>query len=450
MKFKKNQNLSNNMNKTKEFFSNFEPTKLIFLGYLFYIILGWILLSIPNFQNQNINSLDSLFVSASAISTTGLSTVNISETFNGFGQLVILSLIQLGGLGYMTFGSFIILSRKNTVSKTRENILKSSFSLPEHFNILKFVKSIVKYTIFVELIGAISLYFVFLNDNRANPIWSAIFHSISAFCTAGFSLYANGFENYIGNFWLNFIISILSILGAIGYIVIIDFLLMIKGKNKKMTFTSKVILSMTAWILSVGTVVIFIIEDSFQVLPAWERLMASFFQVMTALTTVGFNTFPIGMLNIATLFLTIIFMIIGASPSGTGGGVKSTTISAVIGVLNSVFKKEKEIKFIGRIIPYERVIYAVCSFVFYILILFFGIFLISLTDETLGFYPIFFESASALGTVGLSTGITSNFSELGKLFIILLMFIGRLGAISFGMVLFYKVEEENDPVDIVI
>jgi trk system potassium uptake protein TrkH len=225
---------------------------------------------------------------------------------------------------------------------------------------------------------------------------------------------------------------------------------MIKGKNKKMTFTSKVILSMTAWILSVGTVVIFIIEDSFQVLPAWERLMASFFQVMTALTTVGFNTFPIGMLNIATLFLTIIFMIIGASPSGTGGGVKSTTISAVIGVLNSVFKKEKEIKFIGRIIPYERVIYAVCSFVFYILILFFGIFLISLTDETLGFYPIFFESASALGTVGLSTGITSNFSELGKLFIILLMFIGRLGAISFGMVLFYKVEEENDPVDIVI
>lgn len=440
------------MKNIKELFSGIESAKLLFAGYIVYIVTGWILLNIPYVQNSSINSLDNLFVSASAISTTGLSTINVSENYNFFGQLIILILIQFGGLGYMTFGSFIILSGKRQVSKVRENVLKSSFSLPDHFNIFKFVKSIVIYTLAVELIGALSLYFVFCGDGRANPIWSSIFHSISSFCTAGFSLYSNSFEAYAGNFWLNFIISVLSILGAIGYIVVIDVILMLKGKRKKITFTSKIIIEMTLSILFIGTLIVFVTEKTIIGLPDWERLIAAFFQVMTAITTVGFNTIPIAKLSIATLFLTNIFMIVGASPSGTGGGVKSTTVSAVIAVLKSVFKKDTEIRSKGKIIPYERVMHAVCSLTFYIFILFLGIFLISLTDSNLGFHNIFFEAASALGTVGLSTGITSLFSPLGKICIILLMFIGRLGPISFGIVLFYKVgdDEESEEVDIVV
>lgn len=438
-------------NKFKIFFENMEATKLLFLGYLFYILLGWILLSLPFVQNLQINSLDNLFVSASAISTTGLSTINITESYNFIGQLIILILIQFGGLGYMTFGSFIILSRKKDISKTRENVLKSSFSLPEHFHIFKFVKSIVIYTLSVEFIGAIALYFIFAQDDRANPFWSAVFHSISSFCTAGFSLYSNSFELYTSNFWLNFIVSVLSILGAIGYIVVIDVLLMFKGKQKNITFTSKIIISMTTWILTVGTVIIFVSEKAIENLPAWERLQSAFFQVMTAITTVGFNTIPIAKLSLASLFLINILMIIGASPSGTGGGIKSTTVSAVLAVLRSVLRKEKDIKYMGKIIPFERIMFAICSFTFYIFVLVIGIFIISLTDEKLGFYKIFFETASALGTVGLSTGITADFSPLGKLLLTILMFIGRLGPISFGIVLFYKTEDEKEEIaDIVV
>ncbi len=430
----------------KNFAKNIDPTRLLFFGYLSYVLIGWTILCIPFSMTTNINPLDNLFTTVSAISTTGLVTVSVSDSYTLFGQIIIIILIQIGGIGYMTFGSFIILSQKKEINDVRKKVLETSFSLPKHFSIFKFVRSIVIYTIIVEFVGAIVLFFIFLSEDRGTPFWNAIFHSISSFCTAGFSLFNDSFELYKNHFWLNFIVSILSILGAIGYIVVIDFWLMIKGKQKTITQTSKIILSITFILIIFGTFIIFITEPSVQSYEPAERILVSFFQSMTSLTTVGFNTIPIGKLGLSVLFLLNVFMIIGASPSGTGGGIKSTTLSAVLGVLFSTLKKKDDIYFRNKKIPYERVIHATCTVVFYILILFLGIYLLSLSEK-FDFTQLFFEAASALGTVGLSTGITGNLTAIGKIIITVLMFIGRLGPTSFGTALFYRFDSKSDEKD---
>ncbi|MBN2737500.1 MAG: hypothetical protein JXR70_11005 [Spirochaetales bacterium] len=485
------------LEKIKKWIKTREPSRLLFSGYLIYCLTGAIILSVPIFTLQSVDFLDNLFTAVSAVSTTGLTTIAISENYTFFGNFIILLLIQIGGLGYMTFGSFIILSSKKEISIERQNILETSFSLPKDFKVTKFVRSIVIYTLVIELIGAIFLFFIFWQDNRVNPLWSAIFHSVSSFCTAGFSLYGNSFENYSTNITLNIVISVLSILGAIGYIVMVDVWLIIRKKKNNITFTSKIILNFTVWLLIIGTIFFFLNEHNLQKGVEGNEILLSFFQSMTAITTVGFNTIPIDQIKQTSLLLLTLLMVIGSSPSGTGGGIKSTTVSSLWALLKSVLNKYKEfipysheaefisdeqntdkkrsifdfakrifnlrkiaskkknpdqesqkelrlvlgnifkIKLMHRIIPYERIIFAMCTFVFYILILFIGFYALLFT-ENLDFSKLLFEAASALGTVGLSTGITSTLSIAGKIIIIILMFIGRIGPITFGMALFYR------------
>lgn len=421
----------------REFLRQMNPVRLVLLGYLSYILFGWILLSLPVSQINHIPVLDNLFTATSAISTTGLSTITVGTSYSFFGELIILLLIQLGGIGYMTFGSFVILSNKKQLSPDRARVSSAVFSLPKNFRVDKFINSVVSFTFIIELIGAIALYFIFRSSNSPYPIWSAIFHSISAFCTAGFSIYSSSFELLRDNFWLNFVISILSYCGAIGFIVFVDIWRKMKGKTKRVTLTSRIILHTTLWISFIGTIVIFISEPSIQQLSPDKKLIASFFQAMTALTTVGFNTIPIATITKSTMLLITMLMVIGASPSGTGGGLKSTTFSAMIGVMKSVLKGKSKVFFWRNEIPFERVWSAIASLCFYITFLTFGIFLLTLT-ENFEFDKIVFESASALGTVGLSMGITSDLTNLGKLIITFLMFVGRLGPLTFGMALFLK------------
>jgi trk system potassium uptake protein TrkH len=432
----------------KTFIRQLHPFKLVLLGYLSYIISGWVLLSLPFAQARYTSPLDNLFTATSAVSTTGLVTVSTSDNYTFFGELVILILIQLGGIGYMTFGSFVILSSKRHFSPERAKISSTVFSLPKNFRIDKFIKSVIRFTFTIELIGAILLYLIFLTSNTADALWSAVFHSVSAFCTAGFSLYNNSFEAFSNNFWLNLVIAILSYCGAIGFIVFVDVWRKFKGKIRNITLTSKIILHTTFWLSIIGTLNIFLTEPSIQPLPPDQRLISAFFQAMTALTTVGFNTIPIGTITKATMLMLTVLMVIGASPSGTGGGLKSTTFSAILGVMKSVLKGESKVSFWQNEIPFERVWTAMASLCFYIFFLVAGIYLLDLT-ESFAFERIVFEAASALGTVGLSMGITSDLTNLGKIIITFLMFIGRLGPLTFGMALFlareilYK-EEEKD------
>ena len=434
------------------FLIGLHPLRLVILGYISYIVLGWILLSIPFAQHgPGATALDNLFISTSAMSTTGLATVSVTDSYTLFGQIVILLLIQLGGIGYMTFSSFVILSHKKALSDKRTEIANVVFSLPDSFRVDKFLRSVILFTAAIETAGAASLYFIFKQAEQPHALWSAIFHSISSFCTAGFSLYNNSFESFKDNFWLNATVGVLSYTGAVGFIVCVDVWRRVTNKIPSITLTSKIILHCTFWVSLIGTAILFVSEPSIQHLPVDERLVASFFQAMTSLTTVGFNTISISDISRASLLLLTTLMIIGASPSGTGGGLKSTTFTALIGIMRSSLQGQKHIYFRGKRIPAERVRLAVATFCFYMAFLLLGVYLLTLTEQ-MDFEAILFESASALGTVGLSVGITAKLSCLGKLVVTFLMFVGRLGPLTFGMSLFLRqtppAEEQDEDVAI--
>jgi trk system potassium uptake protein TrkH len=424
-----------NLENIVSYFFGIHPVRHVVLGYLIYILIGWVLLCLPFLHKSGAaaGGLDHLFISTSAVSTTGLVTVSVSGTYNIIGQIIVLILIQLGGIGYMTFGSFIFLAQRRPLSKERMNIASAVFALPESFKVYKFIRSVIIFTISIEIIGAILIYVLLRKAGTEGAFWSAIFHSISSFCTAGFSLYDNSFENYSAHFGLNFVIAVLSYLGAVGFIVFVDVWRKIQGKVESVTLTTKIILWATFYISIIGIFVFFISEPSIRQLPADKRLLASFFQVMTAMTTVGFNTIPTGGLCRASLLLIIVMMVIGASPSGTGGGLKSTTFSALWGLMRSTIKGEKEISFWGRIVPDYRVKLAAAVFCFYVTFLLIGTYLLTLTDSLMDFEGILFEAASALGTVGLSTGITSSVTPMSKIILIVLMYLGRLGPLTFGL-----------------
>jgi trk system potassium uptake protein TrkH len=411
------------------------PLRIVVLGYALYIVVGWLLLLLPwSRRNPDPGWLDHLFTATSAVSTTGLVTLSTGDDYTGFGQMVILMLIQLGGLGYMTLGSFTMLAVSGRLSPLRERVGLAALSLPEGFQLGAFLRVTVLFTLALEALGAAALLPVFLAHGAPNPVWQAIFHSVSAFCTAGFGLFNNSFESYRGDAALNTIISVLSYLGAIGFIVLHDLWQFLRGRKNGLTLTSKVILLSTLWISIVGTVLFALDEPGLRGLPAGERWMAALFQVMTASTTVGFNTVPIGGLSASSLFLLTIVMIIGASPSGTGGGIKTTSVTALWAVMMAVVRRRRQVTFLRREIPEARVRAAVANVWFYALTLATGTYALALV-ETAPLPDQMFECASALGTVGLSRGLTGSLSDWGKGIIIALMFLGRVGPLALGMAL---------------
>jgi trk system potassium uptake protein TrkH len=294
------------------------------------------------------------------------------------GQLVILILIQLGGIGYMTCGSFIILTTKKEISEERANISKTVFSLHKNVLIDKLIRSVILFTLSIEAAGIIALTAVFIRKGVSLPVWQAVFHSISAFCTAGFSLFPDSFMGYMDDFWVNTILSLLSFSGAIGFIVFVDIWRRLRGKSEHMTLTSQIIIRTIAILTAAGTVLIFLTESSMQTLPVESRLLASFFQAMTAITTVGFNTVDISLLTKGSLLLMTFLMVIGAAPSGTGGGLKTTTLTAIIGVMKSALRGRKAVIFWKARIPEDRVITAVASLGFYLSFLFAATYLLPL------------------------------------------------------------------------
>ncbi len=412
------------------------PVRLVTLGYLLYIVIGSILLAHPWFRSTDaVSGVDALLTATSALSTTGLTTVSTGRDYNLAGQIVIVILIQLGGIGYMTLGSFVVLSGGGTLSERRQQIGKAVFSMPEGFRIDKFIKSVIMFTFIIEALGAVALFAAFTRLGTPNRVWASIFHSVSAFCTAGFCLYDTSFEHLRGDLAVNATLGVLSYLGAIGFIVLVDAWRRLTGKISRLTLTSRIILVATGSISVVGVVLFFFGEPTIRHLPFDERLLASAFQVMTAMTTVGFNTIPIGKLSQASLFLLTMLMIIGSSPSGTGGGLKTTTVSALFGVVKSVLRGRTQVCFWGRAIPDARVWVATASLCLYALTLIAGSYLLSLT-ETFPFEGLVFECASALGTVGLSTGITAQLTDMGKIIVTAVMYLGRVGPLAFGMALF--------------
>jgi len=425
-------------NRTLLLLESLKPFQLLSMGFFSYVVLGLALLALPAAQTVPVPWVDNLFTVVSAMSTTGLSTVSVADSYTFFGEFVVLVLMQLGGLGYMTITSFIILSRKERLSGVRHGILSTQFALPQGFWISQFVRHIVLFTLVIETLGALCLYVQFARAGVSEPLWSAVFHSVSSFATAGFSLNNNSLEGFRDHVAVNATIGTLCYLGAIGFIVLQDAFMACTRKGHRITFTSKTILLMTALVLLVSAPVLMFFEPEIRHLPWPERICVSVFQIMTASSTAGFNTIPIGTLSAASLTVIIVSMVIGASPSGTGGGIKTTSFSALLGILVSILRgRTEEITFFKRTIPTYRLMNAVASVTLYVLVLWGGIFLLSLSERQ-DYLKLVFEASSALGTVGLSMGITSALTGAGKLIITALMFLGRVGPLTLGMAFFHS------------
>lgn len=423
------------------------PAKLLVFGYTLYMMVGFALLSLPIMQSEPVRTIDNLFIAVSAVSTTGLVTIDPGSTYSFWGELVIFLLIQAGGVGYMTIGSFAVLATQERLSPLREKVTKAAFSLPKDVKPAQFIRTVILFTLICEAIGAVLLYFTFVGAGVDNPVWSAIFHSISAFCTAGFSLNANSFEDFRDHAGINIIISALSLFGAMGFLIVWDMWRNLTSRAFHLGFTSKVIIRLTLTFLTLGTLIMFVIEPTIAALPPSERLLAAFFQTMTASTTVGFNTHPIGSMGYAAMLILFFLMAIGASPSGTGGGLKTTTFAAMLGLLRSTLKQRDTVRFFKRPIPPARLQSAGASVFYFVVLLFFALFLLALTEPGVAFERLVFECVSALGTVGLSTGVTGDLSTLGKLIIIVLMTAGRVGILTFGIAIVMHDETDDEVED---
>lgn len=411
--------------------------RMVLVGYALYILIGLGLLSLPvSHRAADIDWLDHFFTASSAVSTTGLTTVPINETYSIFGQLAILLLVQVGGIGYMTLGSFAILAMTQHLSENREQVAKQVFSLPENFQIGLFLRNVVVWTVAIEAVGAAVLYWRFTVNSIEQPLWHAVFHSISSFCTAGFSPFPDSFQRFANDPWVLGTTATLALTGALGFVVLSDVHRIVRDRHQATSLTSRTILVTTGVLVSIGALGLFWVEPTIVQMPLPQRTTAALFQSINALTTTGFSSFPMSALRAPAVLLVTLMMICGASPAGTGGGLKSTSVAAALATTWAMLRGHRHVRLLGTEIPERRVRLALASIVFYVLIYFLGFLSLSIF-EVQELADLGFETASALGTVGLSRGITGDLSLVGKLILIALMYVGRIGPITFGLALFF-------------
>jgi trk system potassium uptake protein TrkH len=414
-----------------------KPAQLVLASFLLVIFLGAFLLLLPVSQKEGVNLslIDGLFMSTSATCVTGLSTLSLEKNFSSFGQVVILILIQIGGLSIMTlYSSMAILLGRSMGVKDRV-IMQDLLDISSLEDLLVMVGNIVKYTFFIELWGAIVLTLAFSYEGFefGKALYFGIFHSISAFCNAGFSLFDSSLESYAVTPIIHGTISILVILGGLGFIVLkemTDFVVQRKSLVR-LSLHTKVVLIMTVGLIICGMLFIFFSEflNSLDSYTLWEKIQISLFQSIT-LRTAGFNTIPLTSFNSFTIYGMALFMFIGASPGSTGGGVKTTTLAILIAGIRSTLLGRKKVGMFDRIIPSPMVVRATALlFISMIITSAFMLILMAVEPDT-HYLPIFFEVVSASATVGLSLGVTSALSFAGKCLISILMLIGRIGPLT--------------------
>lgn len=404
------------------------------LSYFACTVAGWLILQMPICQKNFLSGLDVFFTAASAVSTTGLATVDVEKTFSLCGQLVLLCLIQFGGIGYMVFSSFIILSLKQ---KMRDQSLH-----PSWVQVRKLIKEVIIYTLICETVGLLFLYFFFKNDGIENVFLNALFHSISAFCTAGFSLFSSNLEGYQNHFAVNLILSSLSLLGALGFFLGIDLIKAIASGKKCIQFVTRMARSLVTTMILLGAFLFLLITPFTTENGGPYKLIVSFFQVIFTITTAGFNIIDIGILsNSALAFLTFL-MLIGVSLIGSGTNMRGTSFFALLKLTSNIITRRNTSSRRKRVFL-KRVQISVSAFSNYLVCLLIFSILLALIEKH-PFLPIFFETASALSTVGLSTGITSELSSLGKYLIIFLMLTGRVGILIFGFASSTRALEEQE------
>jgi len=428
-------------------FAHRNPTLFAALAYAGYALLGAGLLVTPLFRDVQrtdpVGFVDALFISMSAVSTTGLVTLDPGSTFNFGGELVILLLFQIGGLGYMTFMSFAYIALRDRLGPTQTALTRSGFGLPARIEMTGFIRRVTIAALLTEAAGAIVLAYQFHAAGTPDPVWNAVFHSVSAYCTAGFALFPTSFETYHASGGILLTIAILSYLGALGFLLLVEAFEALFVRPRKLSITTKLILQVSLWLLVGGTLFLWIFEPSIRALPVSEQLQNAFFQAMTASTTVGFNSVPIGALAPASILVLYLLMFIGASPAGTGGGLKTTTAAALAATALASLRGWRDASLGGYRLPAQRVQQAAGTLVMALVVILTAVILLDLTGSY-SFDRVLFEVISALSTVGLSMGATSELDTLGKLIITMVMFIGRVGILAF-FVVFATGNGDGDP-----
>lgn len=421
-----------------EYLKKLSPSRKLILGFLLAIILGTLLLMMPFSlrKGEELNFLESMFTIVSAICVTGLTVVDVSKVFSPVGDLIILFFIQLGGLGVMTFSSIIFLVMGKRMTFHERELLKEERNADSSGEISNFIKKLLLTVFVIESIGALILALEFAKEMPfGKAIFFGIFHSISAFCNAGFALFSTSLEAYKANPVINLTIAYLITLGGIGFAVINSVIMVIRRGIDRFNLTSKVAIIISMILTFGGMVVFFVLEYSNPAtlgeLNFFQKILASYFQSVT-LRTAGFNTIPLQDLRASTIFICCILMFIGASPGSTGGGIKTTTFGIILFYVIGIVKKRENIEIFNRRLDWEVMNRALAILVLALTYVS-AIITLLLILEDFPVEEIIFEVISAFGTVGLTLGITPELTSMSKILIIITMFVGRLGPLTFAL-----------------
>lgn len=430
-------------------------TQLIMISFFVVILIGSLLLVLPisSADGKSVSYVDALFTATTATCVTGLVTLPTVSTWSVFGQVVILCLIQLGGLGIITVMSGFMIALHKKIGISDRLLLQDAFNLNTLSGLVKFVKKVIKGTFVIEGIGALLYMSVFVPDFGVKGIWISLFNSVSAFCNAGIDIISeNSLCDYATNPIINLVTSFLIVTGGIGYVVWWDFIRVVKlykthGMNcfKKMTLHSKIAICMTVLLIIIGGVLYFVFEYNNPLTMGnhnlFDKIQLSLFQSITT-RTAGFATIPQENFTNTSAIISLLLMFIGGSPVGTAGGVKTVTIAVLVITAFSMVKDRNEITIFNRAISQKAVKKAVAVVGTSFMIMFISTVLLSfVTDASV--VDILYETVSATATVGLTRNLTSSLDTWGKFIIIVTMYFGRIGPITLAIALNTKKEKQN-------
>ncbi|WP_226682502.1 TrkH family potassium uptake protein [Sutcliffiella horikoshii] len=412
-------------------FIKLSPPQLLIVVFIFFGLLGTLLLRLPVSTTESITLVDALFTATSAMTVTGLAVVDTGTAYTLFGQIVILFLIQVGGIGIMTFAVLIFIMLGKKIGFQERLILQQALNQTSVGGIILLVRRIIIFSFLIEGFAVLLLSYRWIPEyGWWDGFYYSVFHAISAFNNAGFSIWSDSLMQYAGDPVVNIVISFLFIIGGIGFTVLTD--LWYTKEFRRLTLHTKIMLFGTLGINLLAMFVFFVLEyfnpNTLGNFTLIEKIWASYFQAVTT-RTAGFNTIDIGAMETASIMWTLLLMFIGAGSTSTGGGIKLTTFVIIVLAVNTFIKGKHEIVIFKRSIHQNYVIKALAISTISILFIFFSLFILTITEQA-EFLLLLFEVISAFGTVGLSMGITGDLTDIGKCVIVFIMLLGKLGPLT--------------------
>ncbi|WP_022797139.1 TrkH family potassium uptake protein [Bavariicoccus seileri] len=416
--------------------SRLNPSVTVVLSFFVLILVGTVLLKLPIATTETISWLNTLFTATSAVTVTGLIVVDTGTAFTLFGQTVIMFLMQLGGLGLMTSAVSIFFIFKRKIGMQQRNLIRASLNQDSSGGIIRLVRYLLFFSLSIELIGFILLSIKWIPEfGFSKGSFYSLFHTVAAFNNAGFSLWSDSLSSYVGDPVVNLTITSMFVLGGIGFTVLLD--VWNKKKFKTLTLHSKVMIVGTLVINIIAIISIFILEYSnpqtLGSLSFEDKAWSAYFQGLTP-RTAGFNSIDISALTLPTMLLIVILMFIGAGSASTGSGIKLSTFIILLLTTITTLKGGEEVSLFGRRLKNSAVLRALTLTLISFLLVFVAIFVLTVTENG-SFIAIVFEVVSAFGTVGLSTGLTTELSTIGRFVIMFVMFVGRIGPITIASIL---------------